>query len=89
MEEGCLGGGEEAVLQLHLICDPLSSCTKSVGTDLSMADISDLHTEVCELRELVSVLEETLQRQKALNTHQVCKNDLDLRSSRSSSFYHL
>lgn len=67
-----MGGGEEAVLQLHLLCDPSSSCTKAVGTEMSMADISDLHTEVCELRELVSALEETLQRQKSLNTCEVC-----------------
>ncbi|GAA6084261.1 gastrula zinc finger protein XlCGF57.1-like [Tachysurus ichikawai] len=87
MEVECMGGGEEAVLQLHLLCDPSSSCTKAVGTEMSMADISDLHTEVCELRELVSALEETLQRQKSLNTCEevngatpalcsVCKADL-------------
>lgn len=71
-EDACVGGEGEAVLQLHLLCDPLSSCTKSVGTDLSMADISHLHTEVRELRELVSALEETLQQQKAISARQVC-----------------
>ncbi|TTE81772.1 Poly(A)-specific ribonuclease PARN [Bagarius yarrelli] len=72
MEEECVSEAEgEAVLQLHLLCDRSSSCSKSVGTELSMTDISDLHAEVCELRALVSVLEETLRRQKSLNALQV------------------
>ncbi|XP_060755604.1 zinc finger protein OZF-like isoform X2 [Neoarius graeffei] len=86
MEEECVDGGGDAVLQLHLPCNPLFSCTVSVGTDLSMADISDLHAEVCELRKTVRHLEERLSQ--ALNlSNQVmrstpvlcskCKSDLN------------
>lgn len=77
MEEECVDGGGDAVLQLHLPCNPLFSCTVSVGTDLSMADISDLHAEVCELRKTVRHLEERLSQ--ALNlSNQVCGHDATL-----------
>lgn len=73
-EEECVGGGGEALLQLHLLCDPPSSCTVSVGTDLSMADISHLHAEVCELRRTVRQLEERLSQVLKLSS-QVCGHD--------------
>ncbi|XP_060755610.1 zinc finger protein 501-like isoform X2 [Neoarius graeffei] len=86
MEEECVDGGGDAVLQLHLPCNPLFSCTVSVGTDLSMADISDLHAEVCELRKTVRHLEERLSQALNLSNqvmgstpalYSVCKADLN------------
>lgn len=72
MEEECVGGGGE---DAHLPSDPLLSCTASVGTDLSMADISRLHAEVCELRKTVSQLEERLGQALKLSS-QVCSHNV-------------
>ncbi|KAB5523777.1 hypothetical protein PHYPO_G00156340 [Pangasianodon hypophthalmus] len=93
MEEECVDGGG-AVLQLHLPRDPPSSSTVSVGTDLSMADISQLHAEVCELRKTVSQLEERLSQAPKLSNQQVtgatpalcsmCKADLNPSEVRDS-----
>ncbi|KAL6482526.1 hypothetical protein MHYP_G00106060 [Metynnis hypsauchen] len=58
MEEG------EVFLELHLLYDSETSCTKSVGTDLSMDDIRNLQAEVWRLREVVASLEERLRRQE-------------------------
>ncbi|XP_037399266.1 zinc finger protein ZFAT-like [Pygocentrus nattereri] len=58
MEEG------EVFLELHLLYDSDTSCTKSVGTDLSMDDIGNLQAEVWRLREVVTSLEERLRRQE-------------------------
>ncbi|KAF7689178.1 zinc finger protein 235-like isoform X1 [Silurus meridionalis] len=97
MEEQCVGGGVgegEGVLQRHLPCDPPSSCTAAVGTDLSMADISHLHTEVCELRRTVRHLEHRLSQALKLSNQQVmgstpalcsaCKADLSTSAERDS-----
>ncbi|XP_053472293.1 zinc finger protein 883 [Ictalurus furcatus] len=94
MEDECVGGGGEALLQLHLPCDPPSSCTVSVGTDLSMADISHLHAEVCELRRTVRQLEERLSQALKLSSQEVtgatpalcsmCKSDLNTSDVRDS-----
>lgn len=72
-EEECVhgGGGGEAVLHLDPPCDPPTSCTKSVETDLSMTDISHLHAEVGELRKTVSQLDERLTQALKL-PDQVC-----------------
>lgn len=78
MEEECVGGGRggggETILQLHLPCGPPSTCTKSVETDLSMADISNLHAEVGTLRRAVSQLDERLS-QALKHSSQVCGHD--------------
>lgn len=76
MEEECVGGGGrgETVLQLHLPCDPPSTCTKSVETDLSMSDISDLHAEVGTLRRTVIQLDERLSH-ALKHSIQVCGHD--------------
>ncbi|XP_036412858.1 zinc finger protein 850-like [Colossoma macropomum] len=58
MEEG------EVFLELHLLYDSETSCTKSVGTDLSMDDIRNLQAEVWRLREVIASLEERLRRQE-------------------------
>ncbi|KAM9454275.1 uncharacterized protein Hap1MRO34_020167 isoform 2-T3 [Clarias gariepinus] len=79
MEEECVGGrgggdDEAPVLQRPLSCDPPPpppSCTASVGTDLSMADISLLYAEVCQLRKTAA---------PALCT--VCKADLNTSGSK-------
>lgn len=57
---------EEALLhlQLHRITPSPSSCTRAVETELSMSDITRLHQQLAELRELVAALENVLQQQK-------------------------
>ncbi|KAL7845097.1 hypothetical protein AOLI_G00232890 [Acnodon oligacanthus] len=64
MEEG------EVFLELHLLYDSDTSCTKSVGTDLSMDDIRTLQAEVWRLREMVASLEERLGRQEDVHCRQ-------------------
>ncbi|XP_017542576.2 gastrula zinc finger protein XlCGF57.1-like isoform X2 [Pygocentrus nattereri] len=59
-------------LQLHLLDDSETSCTKSVGTDLSMDDIRTLQAEVWRLRNAIAVLEGKLsQRAETLSKEEV------------------
>ncbi|XP_076838930.1 uncharacterized protein LOC143484194 isoform X1 [Brachyhypopomus gauderio] len=85
-------GGEddgEVLLELHLLCDSETSCTKSVGTDLSMEDIGNLQTEVCELRKVIELLQrklnkqpENLSKEKDVATLcSVCKAELNQRET--------
>ncbi|XP_076838926.1 uncharacterized protein LOC143484190 [Brachyhypopomus gauderio] len=81
--------GGEVLLELHLLCDSETSCTKSVGTDLSMEDIGNLQTEVCELRKVIELLErklnqqpENLSKEKDVATVcSVCKAELNQRET--------
>ncbi|KAL7845099.1 hypothetical protein AOLI_G00232910 [Acnodon oligacanthus] len=66
MEDGAQTTG--VFLELHLLYDSDTSCTKSVGTDLSMDDIRTLQAEVWKLRDAVAVLEGKLsQRAETLS----------------------
>uniref|UniRef100_A0A4W4EUL4 C2H2-type domain-containing protein n=1 Tax=Electrophorus electricus TaxID=8005 RepID=A0A4W4EUL4_ELEEL len=56
---------------LHLLCDSETSCTKSVGTDLSMEHIGKLQTEVCELRKVIALLERKLNQQTEKQSKEV------------------
>ncbi|XP_057175707.1 zinc finger protein 492-like [Triplophysa rosa] len=47
-------------------------CCKSVGTDLSMLDIDDLMTEICQLKKEVKLLETKLRERDQLNRKDVC-----------------
>ncbi|XP_035391061.1 uncharacterized protein LOC113591575 isoform X5 [Electrophorus electricus] len=75
--EGCSEQRGEFLLELHLLCDSDASCTKSVGTDLSMEDIGNLQTEVCELRKVIAVLERKLNQ----NPEKLSKEDVPTWSS--------
>ncbi|XP_076838954.1 uncharacterized protein LOC143484205 [Brachyhypopomus gauderio] len=89
--DGSEGGEDdgEVLLELHLLCDSETSCTKSVGTDLSMEDIGNLQTEVCELRKVIELLErklnqppENLSKEKDVATLcSVCKAELNQRET--------
>ncbi|XP_076838932.1 uncharacterized protein LOC143484194 isoform X2 [Brachyhypopomus gauderio] len=84
-------GGEddgEVLLELHLLCDSETSCTKSVGTDLSMEDIGNLQTEVCELRKVIELLQrklnkqpENLSKEDVATLCSVCKAELNQRET--------
>ncbi|XP_072514037.1 uncharacterized protein [Salminus brasiliensis] len=65
MEGSCVEDGG-VVVELHLLYDSEASCTKSVGTDLSMEDIGNLQAEVRELREAITSLEQQLKQQEEL-----------------------
>ncbi|XP_076838918.1 uncharacterized protein LOC143484184 [Brachyhypopomus gauderio] len=89
--DGSEGGeeGREVLLELHLLCDSETSCTKSVGTDLSMEDIGNLQTEVCELRKVIEVLQRKLNQQRENLSKEkdvatlcsVCKAELNQRET--------
>ncbi|XP_026887927.2 zinc finger protein 16-like isoform X2 [Electrophorus electricus] len=75
--EDCSEDGAEVLLELHLLCDSETSCTKSVGTDLSMEHIGKLQTEVCELRKVIALLERKLNQQ----TEKQSKEELNVVTS--------
>ncbi|KAA0706547.1 hypothetical protein E1301_Tti022682 [Triplophysa tibetana] len=56
-------------------------CCKSVGTDLSMLDIDDLMTEICQLKKEVKLLETKLRERDQLNRKDVCGVSLCDRTS--------
>ncbi len=49
-------------------------CCKSVGTDLSMLDIEDFITEICQLKKEVASLEAKLRERGEVSTAHQCIN---------------
>ncbi|XP_066510625.1 zinc finger protein 585A-like [Hoplias malabaricus] len=88
MGESCVEEGV-VLLELQLLYDSETSCTKSVGTDLSMEDIGNLQKEVCRLREVIHSLQEKLRQQEKSQHTEVLEEDARCKTLEISSVCHL
>ncbi len=57
-------------------------CCKSVGTDLSMLDIEDFITEICQLKKEVASLEAKLRERGDKPNREVCADHTTFHPSR-------